>query len=345
MTADMVNDHASGVRAFALLEKVLRLDPKRTEIRRRLIPVAIGISRFQDAKVHLEQLLKESPKDAELLFLLGQCDLGKGDFESAASNFKKVIDICLAGWKSTCCWRPWWESTNPVPKKPASGMTSWCRGIPRIGEPISDRGIYLAGVNDGEDAFPEALKALELQPDRSDVLLLASRCYLIKGDFVTSRRYAARGIELYPNITSMYVNMADLEAEARNHDKAIAIVRQGLAVTGQNLQLLWTLANRLIDANRLAEAKQTINDLWVRYDEASQEEQLRYKPLLEYLNWRGWRWPRDVGGTPVRASSRVAGTCSRRKGSICGSWWICRSGFAMAAWDASMSRSISSTGP
>ena len=100
-----------------------------------------------------------------------------------------------------------------------------------------ERGIYLASIAAGEEALSAALKTLELQPDESGALLLASRCYLAKRDFATSRRYAARGVELYPDLAGMYINMAEVEGAAKHADKAIAVVRQGLATTGENPQL------------------------------------------------------------------------------------------------------------
>ena len=117
-------------------------------------------------------------------------------------------------------------------------------------------------------------------------LILAARCYLIARDFDKSRQYAAHGVKLYPESVGMYLNMADIESAAKNNDKAIAIVRQGLAATQQNPQLLWALANRLIDAHQLPEARTTIAELQKRHYQSSQQEELEFRPLLEYLNAR-----------------------------------------------------------
>jgi tetratricopeptide (TPR) repeat protein len=286
MTADLSRDYASRIRAFGLMEQVLREDPERTKVRRKLVPVAIHLGRFQDAKVHLQELLKDSPQDPDLLDLLGQCHLGRGEFESAANNFKKVVDLApdrLETYKRLAVVVGTYQSLPLVARQWIDKMV---QRNPKNWDAHLKRGIHLASANIADEALPEALKSLELKPDNSDALILAARCYLVKRDIEKSRQYAVRGLKLYPDRATMYINMADVESASKNNDKAIAIVRQGLAVTGQSPQLLWTLTNRLIDTNRLPEAKTTIDTLRARHYESTQEEELQYKPLLEYLNAR-----------------------------------------------------------
>jgi tetratricopeptide (TPR) repeat protein len=286
MTANLSRDLSSRIRAFGLLEQVLRVDPERTKVRRTLVPVAISIRRFQDAKVHLQELLKESPADPDLLDLLGQCHLGRGEFESAASNFKKAIDLApdrLETYKRLAVVVGTYQSR---PLEARQWIDKMAQRNPKNWEAHLKRGIYLASANAADEALPEALKSLELNPDNSDALILTARCYLVKRDFEKSRQYAVRGLKLYPDRAKMYINMADVESASRNNNEAIKVVQQGLATTGQNPQLLWTLTNRLIDTNQLAEAKTTIEKLRACHYQSSQEEELQYKPLLEYLNAR-----------------------------------------------------------
>jgi tetratricopeptide (TPR) repeat protein len=289
MTADMSRDGSSGVRAFGLLEQVLRLDPERTKVRRRLVPVAISIGRFQDAKVHLEELLKQSPQDPQLWALLGQCHLGRGEFESAASSFKKAIELAPTQTDAYVQLAVVLGNYQSLPQEARQWIDKLVQRNPKNWRAHLQRGIYLTHGTASEEALPEALKSLELNPDDSNALILASRCCLSKRDFEKSRQYAARGIQLYPDLAGMYSNMADVELASRNNDQAIAIVRKGLAAAGENPQLLWTLTNRLIDANQLPEAKKTIKQLQAHHYQATQEDQqreLQFKPLVEYLNAR-----------------------------------------------------------
>ena len=107
LTADLARDNLSRVQAFTLLEQVLRLEPERKKVRRRLVPLAIAIRRFQDGKLHLQELLKGSPQDPELLDLLGQCHLGRGEYASAATSFRQAIDLRPPKSIATYDWRRW----------------------------------------------------------------------------------------------------------------------------------------------------------------------------------------------------------------------------------------------
>ena len=70
--------------AYGALEAVVRLDPERTEARRRLVKLAMlprNPHYYQDAKDHLEALLVDSPKAPDLLEQLAECQIGLHRFD------------------------------------------------------------------------------------------------------------------------------------------------------------------------------------------------------------------------------------------------------------------------
>ena len=54
-------DARRGGQAYVTLESVLRQDSSRSEVRRRLVEVALALRRFPDAQHHVAILLKERP--------------------------------------------------------------------------------------------------------------------------------------------------------------------------------------------------------------------------------------------------------------------------------------------
>jgi tetratricopeptide (TPR) repeat protein len=54
------------VQVFFTLDRVLRMDPDRSDIRRRLAEIAMDINRYNDAIYHLTSLHEATPDDAEL---------------------------------------------------------------------------------------------------------------------------------------------------------------------------------------------------------------------------------------------------------------------------------------
>src|SRR4051794_12021431 len=50
--------------AIGVFARVLRSEPRRTELRRRLVDLALALDRYADARPHLAILLRETPDDA-----------------------------------------------------------------------------------------------------------------------------------------------------------------------------------------------------------------------------------------------------------------------------------------
>ena len=96
LLADLAHDYRTCLEAYSVLERAAE-DPERTQTRRRLVAVAVMIGRYQDARHHLQEfLLKDFPKDGELWDQVGRCCLGMNEYQLAADNFKKAIDLSPA---------------------------------------------------------------------------------------------------------------------------------------------------------------------------------------------------------------------------------------------------------
>ncbi len=126
------------------------------------------------------------------------------------------------------------------------------------------------------DAAEEAAEALRLDPDDHDSLSLASRCALIRKQFTAARTHAQHGIEQHPESFQMRKALADTEAaswraeqraeldaaaagrwddvEAHRdravlyRDRTVAVLEEGIEATGGHVDLLWLLADVMIDA-------------------------------------------------------------------------------------------------
>lgn len=83
-------DGGKGV--FMLFERVLRKDPTRDDVRRRLIDVAIELARYPDALSHLKVLQQTFPKEGWLDYQAGLCHERSNDYPAAATAFLAAID-------------------------------------------------------------------------------------------------------------------------------------------------------------------------------------------------------------------------------------------------------------
>src|SRR5262249_44015218 len=81
------------LKALLVFDQVLRLEPERTDVRRRLVTLAMEMARYQEAVDHLGILLKGSPQDAELEEVLGRCYEAEKDLKNASIHYQKAKKI------------------------------------------------------------------------------------------------------------------------------------------------------------------------------------------------------------------------------------------------------------
>src|SRR5262249_20624472 len=79
--------------AFNTLERALRQDSTLTDVRRRLVEVALVLHRFPDARHHVDVLLKASPGDVEPLVLRARALYGLAEFDAAVESLEKAIAL------------------------------------------------------------------------------------------------------------------------------------------------------------------------------------------------------------------------------------------------------------
>ena len=150
---------------------------------------------------------------------------------------------------------------------------------------------------------------MELSPDNRDGLWLAAQCCLADRQFAKARDYATRSIKLYPNNIGMYAVLADIELQAGNQDKAVAAIEDGLKATSRNPQLLWDLANVLIDVGKPKEAENVIRELATADYPKQLIDYLKARNELAQGHWLAARQGLEkVRGTlyPVAGSSEAS---------------------------------------
>jgi tetratricopeptide (TPR) repeat protein len=80
--------------AFFRLESILRQAPDQSQVRKRLVEIALDLKRGSDAKSHLEQhLLPADPENAELKWLMGKAERQMSLDSEALEDFQKAVSL------------------------------------------------------------------------------------------------------------------------------------------------------------------------------------------------------------------------------------------------------------
>lgn len=283
----LLSTYGNAKQAFFTLERALRRDETRTDVRRELVSVAVKVGRYSDAQTHLsDYLLKESPKDGELLLLLARCQFASGEYSKAANSLDSAIEnapsLLEAYHLQVQILR------GPLEKRSAAldVLDQMVEANPASIEAYVTRGEYLlqhknepevlaaySDVGNEEDgtlgyepavisqAASDSQKALELDSESLGANLLAARCAQAEKRFDEANGYLTKAMQLFPNFPITYTILAELEIQQDDTEGAIEWLNKGINVVDEKSDLLWNLANILIDQGKIDQANDAINQL------------------------------------------------------------------------------------
>jgi cellulose synthase operon protein C len=245
------------------LEKVLRSQPDRDDIRHRLVLVEMEIGRVRDAQAHLQEfLLKKTPADAGLWQLLGRCQAALGDYKRANDSWLATtkydptqIDAYAARAKIL---RVELKDTKEADK----AMDDMVLANPKSAHAHALFGEYLGLYGEEDRALAEAQAALTHDPRDSQALLLAARLWSGKKNFDKACEFAQHSIDFHPAQADGYTTLANILRRQGNSKKAITVLETGLEKTSaDDVVLLGDLGQFQIEAGESAKAKEILERL------------------------------------------------------------------------------------
>ena len=111
------------------------------------------------------------------------------------------------------------------------------------------------------DAAYEAMRrAIAADPQNPETFHRFAQTQFVLGDYRGAIENEQRAIALFPTIAAYYALAAEAALQLRDTDAAISFLRAGVAALNSN-ELRVTLARRLIEANRVPEARQVLREV------------------------------------------------------------------------------------
>ena len=259
--------------AIEQLERAVRGNPENKDALKALADLMMyQAHRYSDARRHLESLTKLENKNLEYRQQLAQCLILENNFSKAEKILQEIIKEDPTQLVSYKILSELYDLKLKRPEDSQKIIDQMVEKNPKAAEAYRLRALHLFGQaqkepdQEKEDAEKEKAnqdleKALELDPKDKSILLLASTLSQEKGNFDAAKKFAQRLIEADPQSQDGYLQMAKLEVANINLEKSLEWIQKGIDATGGTHSLLFQKADRLLDLNKVAEAKQEIKKL------------------------------------------------------------------------------------
>jgi tetratricopeptide (TPR) repeat protein len=272
-------------RARELYAEVLRHDPGRADVRRRLLRLDLDLGRFADVRDDLAQLLPAAPDDPELELAEGRCREAFGEDDSAAAWCARAIEhdphrtdayVRLARLQRLSLHRPA-EADRTIDRLVTANPESFRAYL--------GRGQYRADSGAADAAARDLARAEELAPREPDVLRAAGELALKRHDYAGARRRLERCRQIDPRNLYLFEDLATLEAWTGHRPVAVAYLRQGLEVFPDQPDLLLLLADLLLQEYDVTGAGAVVNRLGQAGCPEEQVEYFQARLLLAQGRW------------------------------------------------------------
>ncbi|HTU19783.1 MAG TPA: tetratricopeptide repeat protein [Gemmataceae bacterium] len=290
------------MRAYLVLDQVLRRQPERQDIRRRLAELAMKFGRFNDGEEHLSQLRQDPPKDAEIEELLGRCQLGRSKYRPARESFESAIKLSPDRIDSYVALAYLFHDRAADIKQKGEKLDGNNKADETLTAMIAankdsykaylGRAQYLRRTARPEklvEALAEAEKDLaearRLAPEEADLYLASAEFAHARQDFAKVREYLRQGCDKHPKDARMYRFLAGTELEDGMTDEAAACLRRGLEHVPDDRSLQWELANVLVQQNKNDEADKLAEQLRKEHVPPNLLDYLQARLLLNKNEW------------------------------------------------------------
>jgi tetratricopeptide (TPR) repeat protein len=269
------------VRTLLTYDQVLRLDPDRRDIRRRLVDLAFELRAYHVARYHLDKLIESAAPDggrtpasarsnsADLQLLLGRCYEGENEYSKAAACYERAIqcdprdldgyirlaEILRNQLQDSAAADRVMDARETKDGLIAANNNSFRAYLERS---RYRKRFKISGVHEDVE------RALQLAPNEPDARLAATELAIEKQDYEAARRHLTVGLEHSPKDWRLYRAMALVERATGHLKEADSCLRRGaLAATDAagRSQLLSLEIDVMIDSGESDQARGILQKL------------------------------------------------------------------------------------
>jgi tetratricopeptide (TPR) repeat protein len=290
-------------RAMLVLNKVLSRDPKRHEVRKTVVKLAIDLGQFTDARNDLTALLVVYPDDGELEMLLARCYEKTSQYKDARKYFARAIrhlptnldaylQLALLLRQRAQDVLEDKEDRASVLKIADVTIDEMVASNRESFRAYLGRANYLRATRPAKDESTTAAveqdinQAQKLAADEADVILAVAELARQRDKVDEARSHLTRGCELHAQDWRLYKALGRLEATSGHPEAAVNNLHRGLKQVPGQPDLLWDLAELQIQTRQQNEAYETIGLLGKVGVPVAFQECLKAKLAIAYAKWQ-----------------------------------------------------------
>jgi len=253
--------------AFQELERALRLDASRDDIRRRLIKYTMARRRIADAIQHIEVLLEKFPEDGELHARLAQCHVSQNRLDEARAAFDKSIEMDPTRVDTYLAYAVLLRGKLDLSEDADALIDSMVETNPEDYRSHLVRCSYFQAYGLVEEAWQDILEAAKLAPEEMEVLLMAANLARRTKRVDEARDFLARAREVDDENQEVFRLLAAIAHESGDTELTMQYIIEGLEKVPNSTILLEMKAGLHIQNKELDLARQAIAKLdSARYD-------------------------------------------------------------------------------
>lgn len=250
------------IQAFFVLEQVIRRDSQRRKVRLEVAKLATRLGRFADAKEHLDRLKQDKDESPELLHLYARSQAGLGDYDAAAKSYKQAIEKSPGETAISLEYAGLLRRQFRLDDVADDLIEKMVIADRRSLSVRLDAVRYFRLSGQLEPAWKHLRYALdELHADSADWLHLAGDVALARGETELARGFFEQGRKAFPKDARMKQGLADVALRQGERKKAQEYLADSLRDVSQQPEDLWELANRLVNAGSVEQARGVLKQL------------------------------------------------------------------------------------
>jgi tetratricopeptide (TPR) repeat protein len=239
------------LRAYGVLENVLRRDPDNLDVRQTLGALAVRLDRFAAAVQVLEPLRRTEVNQADLEDTLAWCHLGLGQREQASQCFREAIRHRPERLSSYQHLAQLYLDQNDRTAAERV-MADMVKANPRQAAAFVARAEFLERLAQFAEAATDLTRAVELAREDVGVLRAAAGFSLRQGRPDQARPLLRHAVAVRGRDVTCVLELAILEHDTGRVPQALAILKD--ALPGDDPQVIALLGEMLLDRGDCDEA-------------------------------------------------------------------------------------------